>query len=357
MIQQTEPTPQTVLPTLTETFPGFKTILVATDFSSTSDRALEYALSFARSYGSRLYLAHVMPIDLMMAPELSQASREKLRDAAEGGFKKMLRTQRFFGVPYETILEEGSLWPTLKALIEKKGIDLVVVGTHGAGSAQKVVMGSAAEEIFRQANVPVLTVGPAAREPLYDAELKNILFATDFGPSAAKQAAYAFSVAEQHRSRLTLLHVLRKGSWEEAESGPEVAIVKLRQLLPSNELHCLPLFRVPLGRPVEEILSAARSIQADLIVLGAKSRNGLAGHIPHTKAYEIVCGATCPVLTLKSYRAATRTSEALASATKSRGMARACFRRRDGASVKPPERGGKERWLSSCPGSFRQNSF
>jgi nucleotide-binding universal stress UspA family protein len=52
-------------------------ILVATDFSKTSDRALEHALSLARTYNSRIFLTHVIPIDLMMAPELAEASRER----------------------------------------------------------------------------------------------------------------------------------------------------------------------------------------------------------------------------------------------------------------------------------------
>jgi len=49
-------------------------ILVATDFSETSDRALEHALSLARTYNSRIFLAHIIPVDLMMAPELAEAA-------------------------------------------------------------------------------------------------------------------------------------------------------------------------------------------------------------------------------------------------------------------------------------------
>jgi nucleotide-binding universal stress UspA family protein len=79
------------------------------------------------------------------------------------------------------------------------------------------------------------------------------------------------------------MHVIRPGSWEEAQSGPEAVVSKLRQLMPGTELDCLPLFRVPVGRPVEEILKAAKEIHADLMVLGAKSRKGLAGRVPHTK--------------------------------------------------------------------------
>ena len=274
----------------------FAKILVATDFSETSDRALEHALSLARTYSSRIFLTHVVPVDLMMAPELAAASVDEMRQAARAEMDRIEGSGRFFAIPHEVFIEEGSLWPNLERLINKLGIDLVVVGTHGKGAVQKVLIGSSAEEIFRHAKVPVLTVGPRVeREPLYGVELKNILFATEFGAGAERQAAYAFALAQEHLSRITLLHV------EERDDDAEEIVRDLKRLVPSGtDLHCLPLFRIEKGDPVNEILRLANETRADLIVLGAKSRKSLAGNVPHTKAYRIVCGASCPVLTIKS---------------------------------------------------------
>jgi nucleotide-binding universal stress UspA family protein len=296
MIQQREVKQQTKPQPSVGPVVSLANILVATDFSETSDRALEHALSLARTYNSRIFLAHIIPVDLMMAPELAEASREQLRQAAREGLERIRTSDRFFEVPHEEIIEEGALWPNIEALIKKHAIDLVVVGTHGKGFVQKLLIGSSAEEIFRQARVPVLTVGPGVRrEPLYGVELKNIVFATDFGLGAERQAAYAFSLAQEHRSRITLLHI-------EQRSDQETAIVdQLRELIPSaTDLHCLPLFRVERGNPVKEVLRVAEQMKADLIVLGAKPRRDLAGNVPHTKAYQIICGASCPVLTIKS---------------------------------------------------------
>ena len=271
-------------------------ILVATDFSQTSDRALEHALSVARTYNSRIFLAHVIPVDLTMVPELAKPFREQMHRAAREEMERILASGRFFGISHEEIIQEGTLWLNIEALIRKHEIDLVVLGTHGMSHARRMPIGSNAEEIFRQVRIPVLTVGPAVeREPLYGIELKNILFATAFGMDAERQAAYAFSLAQEHRSRITLLHVQQHPDQEED------IVTRLHQLLPfAAELHCLPLFRLEWGDPVKAILQVAARIHADLIVLGAKSRRGLAGHVPHTKAYQVVCGASCPVLTIKS---------------------------------------------------------
>jgi len=271
-------------------------ILVATDFSELSGRALEHALSLARTYNSKIFLAHIIPVDLMTAPELAEDSREEMRRVAREGMKRTLTSGRFFGVPHEEIIEEGALWPSIEALIGKHDINLVVVGTHGMGVVQKLLIGSSAEQIFRQARVPVLTVGPTVwREPLYGIELKNILFATAFGLGAERQAAYAFSLAQEHRSRITLLHVEQRPDEEQA------VVHQLQELIPSKiDLHCLPLFRLERGDPVKEILRVAEETHADLIVLGAKTRKGLAGHVPHTRAYRVISRASCPVLTIKS---------------------------------------------------------
>jgi len=271
-------------------------ILVATDFSETSDRALEQALALARTYNSRIFLTHVIPVDLMMAPELAEASREQMHKAAREGMERTLAGARFFGVPHEEIIEEGALWPSIEALIGKHDIDLVVVGTHGMGDVEKLLIGSSAEQIFRQARIPILTVGPSVRrEPLYGIELKNILFATAFGLGAERQAAYAFSLAQEHRSRITLLHV------EQRPDEEQTIVHQLQESIPSGiDLHCIPLFRVEQGDPVKKILQVADETHANLIVLGAKTWKGLAGHVPHTKAHRVICGASCPVLTIKS---------------------------------------------------------
>ena len=151
----------------------------------------------------------------------------------------------------------------------------------------------------------MLTVGPAAKEePLFEAEFKTILCATDFGPAAEREAAYAFALAQEHRAQLVVMHVCspKEGLSERDVVYEREAIVHtLKELLPTGyELTCQQQFHIAYGEPVQQILRVAQETGADLIVIGAKTRHNLAGHIPHTKAYRIVCGAKCPVLTVKS---------------------------------------------------------
>jgi nucleotide-binding universal stress UspA family protein len=278
-------------------------ILVATDFSPAADRALEYAVSLARHYGSHLYVAHVATLNEypLISPELAIARAQKCRDEAKAAMAKLLRSGRLFGVSYDAVIEEGALWQSIQELIKKFGVHLVVAGTHGMGSFEKILFGSNAEQMFRQSSVPILAVGPSApSEPLYEAEFRHILFATDFGQGAEKEAAFALSLAREHRSRLTVLHV--SSDAEEARGlRRDFILSELKELVPDTHgEHCLVQFKVAFGKPVVEILRAREEVSADLIVMGAKNRMSLAGHALRTIAFEVVSAAPCPVLTVRS---------------------------------------------------------
>lgn len=285
----------------------FKNILLATDFSPASGRALEYATSLARRYGSAIYLTHIISLDgyPLMAPEFAASSLQKMHVEAEENLRELLKSGLLIALPFKAVIQEGSLWPSLEEVINKYEIDLLVVGTRGAGVVRKVLIGSGAEEIFRKAKVPVLTVGPStAIDPPYEVEFKNILFATDFGKSAEREAEYAISLAQEHCSRLKLVHVFpHPEAYGESVLALEKqnSMAQLRELVPTQtELRCKLDFEVPVGEPVEQILRIAQETKADLIVMGAKPRKNLAGNVPHTKAYRVVCGAPCPVLTVRS---------------------------------------------------------
>ncbi len=281
-------------------------ILVTTDFSPESQRALDYALALARRYDARIYLAHVITPDPFQfaEPALAEATYEKVRQAAEQGMADILVSGKLRGIPHEVLLEEGNVWPVLDNLIRKHEIDLVITGTHGLGKVQKVLIGSVAEEIFRQANCAVMTVGPQVKEEApKEVELKNILFATDFGPGAETAVPFAFSLAQEHGARLTLLHVIEEATAFTEESvrrQRELNVDRLKRLMPAGaEDWCKPDFRATFGEASEEILTMAREMNADLIVMGAKARKSLAGHVPVTIAYNVVTKARCPVLTVR----------------------------------------------------------
>jgi len=282
-------------------------ILVATDFSPCSERAMEYALGIARRYKSEVFLTHVVALDpyAMATSEIALASLQSLRIKAVKRIQEIQDTDKMEQVPYRVVVEEGPVWPTLEWVIEREGIDLVVTGTSGEGGVSKFLLGSTAEAIFRQSKVPVLTVGPGfTGEAPYEPEFRNILFATDFGLGAEREGAYAFSLAQEHRSRLTVLHVIAPDKNllpENLETKKQAALQQMREVVPTAMRYlCWPQFRTESGSAVDKILKVADECSADLIVMGAKHMKGMANHQPNTKAYRVASLAKCPVLTIRS---------------------------------------------------------
>jgi nucleotide-binding universal stress UspA family protein len=288
-------------------------ILLATDFSPVSDRALDFAASIARAFDSRIYLTHIITLDTYpnwedsrwRAPEIATTTETKENIRTRVEFDKIEKSGRLNGIPHEAVIGEGALWVAIEGLVEKFGIDLVVLGTHGASGLKKVLLGSGAEEVFRHCHVPVLTIGPAVKDVTSaGAQFKNILFATEFAPSVEREAAFAVSLAQEHEAKLTLLHVipyLEEYSESAVQAKRKEVTAQLRELvLEESEIWCKPEFLMVIGDPVEEILKYAAESNADLIVMGAKKREKLAGYLPHTKAFRVVTAAKCPVLTVRS---------------------------------------------------------
>jgi universal stress protein A len=128
-----------------------KRLLVPTDFSVCSMRALRYAEELARRFGAEVALVHVDE-SLVARSELSG-----LREAvAEEELERLVALLQARGVPARAVVRSGGAAEEITAETERA--DLVVMGTHGRTGLAHVLMGSVAERVVRHASCPVLTV-------------------------------------------------------------------------------------------------------------------------------------------------------------------------------------------------------
>jgi nucleotide-binding universal stress UspA family protein len=169
-------------------------------------------------------------------------------------------------------------------------------------------MGSVAEEIFRTVTCPVLTVGPHSDSSHgAGAEIREILYATDFASVSPAAADYAVSLAQEFQARLILMHVIPEPKAGDLVSASDVttAARELLRKLVSEEAQawCKPEYFVERGNPADRILEFARLRESNLIVLGVKPEEGLPGaatHLPIATAHKVVSRAPCPVLTVRN---------------------------------------------------------
>lgn len=283
----------------------FENILFATDFSTQSERALQFALAFAKQHSAKVVIVHASPPEphyaVPMEPiplELDPIMLESKRNMDELAVNPRLR-----GFAHECILDQGNLWNVIEAEVAKHKADLIVVATHGRHGVGKFVLGSNAESIFRRAACPVLTIGPHVG--FIDEQSwkpKKIIFATDFSPSSMHALPYALSIAEENQAQLILLHLSSLIPLEVGDDIEASLVRKLQDLIPADaalgqKLECMVRFEFP----AEGILRAAEDLGVDLIVMSVR-RSGIAAvasHLPWAIASEVVSRAPCPVLTVR----------------------------------------------------------
>jgi len=296
---------------------ALKNILFATDFSPCSNAALPYALSMARQFGATLHAAHVMPTGadtFFMPPESWPAVAEE-EDKRIRGCIEQLESQ-LQALPHDVLTPKGEVADALAQIIEERAIDLLVLGTHGRSGVRKLFLGSVAEEVFRRAACPVLSVGPnVSRKANGEIQFQHILFATDFSEDSFAALPYAVSLAEEDQAQLALLHVVEQpaAGIADLEEVKASLMLRLKELVPPEaapwcHAECLLEFGQQFAPPAERILEIAGDRAADLIVLGVRSVHGKLGLVTHlaSTTAQILTQAACPVLTVRGGYAKSR---------------------------------------------------
>ncbi len=286
---------------------SLQNILVATDFSPCSQMALHCAAVLARQAKGNVFLAHVLPFAPVSPIPMDAGPVFPVTIAKDPRYrmKELVSAPEMAGIARETLLGQGDLWLVLKDMIEQHDIDLVVIGTHGREGLKKLVLGSVAEEVFRRAPCPVVTVGPhVAAECFEQGRLRRVLFASDLSPSSMHALPYVTMLAQQHQASLTFLHVLASAvpdadfdTTASVEREREEARADLRQVVPTGSNADVV---VEAGVPDEIIVRVARAQNASLIVMGLHSQSMFAAtHLPWSTAHRVVCDADCPVMTVR----------------------------------------------------------
>jgi universal stress protein A len=144
---------------------GPKSILVPTDFSEFSDKALAAAQDIAKKFNSKIYLLHVVDeglhvcadeycVDPAVVKSLKVNSLKGAREKMQAEFSRISRK----GVNAECDVRQGTPYEEILKEQKKKKVDLIVMGSHGRTGFLKHLIGSVAERVSRTASCPVLLI-------------------------------------------------------------------------------------------------------------------------------------------------------------------------------------------------------
>jgi nucleotide-binding universal stress UspA family protein len=136
------------------------TILFPTDFSERSQAVFPYACSLARDQGARLLVLYVDPPPLFHGEVVARRQEPDYEDRLLAELRRLQSPDPAVRVEY--LLDEGKAAEEILRVAREENCDLILMATHGRTAVRRLLMGSVAEQVLRQAPCPVLTLSAPA---------------------------------------------------------------------------------------------------------------------------------------------------------------------------------------------------
>jgi nucleotide-binding universal stress UspA family protein len=282
-------------------------ILLPVDFSERSVGAARYAEAIAAKHGSEITLLHVVPpphyeFTAMEAGSAALAELYSNRKAmAEKECQEFLKSE----IPgVRRLLTEGDPAREIIRIAHDEGMNLIVLPTHGYGPFRRFILGSVTAKVLHDADCPVLTGIHLEEAPAIDTiHFRTVLAALDFGPQSEKTLLWAQQFACSHAAKLFAVHATPNlegstGEYFDPEWRKDLAAQaakEMERLLARTGVNAEMV--VDAGDPPRVVPETAKSVGADLIVVGRGSASGVFGRL-RANAYSIIRESPVPVVSV-----------------------------------------------------------
>ena len=289
-------------------------IVYATDFSVASEPAWHEAQLLGKLFDAEIVLVHAIeppPIVLGEAyipADVYEQFLAATRREAEAGFDRLLESVTGSGLKVRIRQENGPPAQRILHTVDEESADLLIVGTHGRTGFDRLLLGSIADRLVRQARCPVLTAR-AGLPGRPSQEVRRICYATDFSSTARAAWSWVAMIANAARAEVDLVHVTMEPVPDRhmsAETIGRMAALLIEQgrteverflaqsTVPRDRVHVHLLQ----GVAGEQIVRRARAHAADLIVMGTHGWSGVVRWMLGSVAQHVIQTAPCPVLTV-----------------------------------------------------------
>lgn len=143
---------------------AIRTLLCPTDFSECAQVALPVARALARDYGAKLVLLHVRARPPAVVGEFGALPTEpgEPEEAVRTNLRRLVPAD--FKGPVELLVRDGDAAAEILRVAQETRCDMIVLGTHGRSGLGRLLFGSVAEAVLREAPCPVLTIKPPRSE-------------------------------------------------------------------------------------------------------------------------------------------------------------------------------------------------
>ena len=272
-----------------------KKILVPTDFSKEAENALKVASQLAKKHDAEIYLLHMLELPLHQVDALTVSS--ELPEAmffmklAHKKFEETLAKNYLQGVTVHETVDFHESLTEINNVAKEKGIDIIIMGSHGVSGFKEMFIGSNAEKVVRTSEVPVLVI----KNEHQNFSVRNFVFASDFKNDSKETYKQAAKLAEFFEATLHLVLVNTANSFLTTAEAKE-RIQNFIKGVPF-ENYTVNIYN---DKTVESgILNFSHTLSADLIGISTHGRQGIAHFFNGSISEDIVNHAKRPVITFK----------------------------------------------------------
>jgi len=277
----------------------FQRVLFATNCSTNYEGALQAAFNCCQTNKASLRILHVSRMGGLLRGEAGASNDQ----AAALIVRQMKERAIGLGLSCTSRMEVGV--PAVKILeaIEEFEIDLVVLGTNELRGSKRGAFGPTAEQVMRNSNCPIMTVGPVAADlvPVHASE-GPVVFATDFHSVTRQAIQVAVCYCRAIDLQLHCLHVLPRTlqSTHGDNTLPEILTYALKHLVATSAvLMENPVCSITYGSEISNaVVDYSRQQEASLIFLGVRRESIFSPDDPLPIVFRIITEAPCPVVTI-----------------------------------------------------------
>jgi len=296
------------MPTLTATMPivptegsaAFKKLVVAYDFSSYADTALDYALDFAMRQNSEVTLVHVQsPANHAAAGEEGfEAAHKTGKDLSER-LEQMADRSRRRGVDTRWLLRAGSPADVLTQTVADLKPDILFLGAYGNDRLDRKVLGSTAEYLLRTLPCPVVTIGPkAVKENSDPNRAERVICPIDFPEDVDDRLRIIARLAKALRADVELVHAVDvcheySRPHSAADTQFEFDLLVGRLLREKVAAQSALLY----GAPERVISERAQAVNAQYIMFGLHKDGHFSSYFRKSLVARVIKNAPCAIFT------------------------------------------------------------
>lgn len=275
----------------------FSRVLLPLDGSETAERVLPQLRRLLVKPGTELVVLRALDADV---PDVSAAA-PAARAEAERYVRRITFQLIQEGRPARAVVRDGRGASAILEAARAEKADLIALSTHGRTGLPRLVLGSTAESVLRGADVPVFLVrafppalGAPSRGRLEATPLHNVLVPLDGGEMSRRVAPFVREVVRPLDARVTLLYVNEAPGPHPHWLMPGGGLEEIERDLRAATIPVATVVRE--GAPAPEILAAARSSAADLVVMATHARSGPARWIFGSVTESVLRASEVPLL-------------------------------------------------------------